>query len=357
MKIAIGAPLFLAFLTLSGWPVTVEAEVPRDNWLVPPALRPGDTIMLVAPAGPSDEAPVRQFAKQLETQGYHVVIPANLFRRNHYLAGSDDDRADELNAAIRDPKVNAIFPCRGGYGLMRILDRIDYEALRANPKVIIGFSDLTALHLAVAKKAHVITLHSPMPEASLARNGAKVAYANELFWRTIRADGFAKSPASAYVIPMPADGPKAKTLVPGKARGRLVGGNLTLINSTLGTPYAIEAAGKILFIEDTGEAPYRIDRYLTQLRLAGLLNSVAGVVVGQFSEADQAETDRVLREFFSKLKVPVIINFPVGHTPYNATLPHGAVVELDADKATLRVEEVPVEAKPFARAAEGAPKS
>jgi len=294
--------------------------------------------------------------QQLEKQGYHVIVPEKLFRRQAYLAGTDDDRAEELNAAIRNPKVNAIFPCRGGYGLMRTLDRLDYAALRAHPKMIIGYSDLTALHLAVAKRARVITFHSPMPESSLWRSGPGVDYANDLFWRTVQADGFSSNSTPGYVIPVPADQPKPKTLVPGKAQGRLVGGNLTLINSTLATPYAIDAAGKILFIEDTGESPYRVDRYLTQLRLARILDSVAGVVIGHFSETDEADTDRVLREFFSPLKVPVIINFPVGHVPTNATLPHGALVELDADQATLRVLESPLESKPSAPEAEGQPK-
>ncbi|WP_422924647.1 S66 peptidase family protein [Singulisphaera sp. PoT] len=347
-RIVVAASAFL-LAALLATPGRSAEPVADESWLKPPALRPGDTIMLVAPAGPSDETRVRAFARQLEKQGYHVIIPANLFRRRAYLAGSDDERADELNAAIKDPKVDAIFPCRGGYGLMRTLDRIDYAALRAHPKMIIGFSDLTALHLAVARKAHVITFHSPMPEASLAKSGPGIDYANDLFWKSVRSDGFAASPTPGYIIPPPPGEPKPTTLVPGKARGRLVGGNLTLINSTLATPYAIEASGKILFIEDTGEAPYRIDRYLTQLRLAGILDSVAGIVVGHFSESDVVDTERVLREALSGLKVPVILNFPVGHVPINATLPHGALAELDADQGTLRILESPLTTEPSAR--------
>jgi muramoyltetrapeptide carboxypeptidase len=313
----------------------------QEEWVKPHALRPGDTVMLVAPAGPPDKERVLQFVKQLEAKGYRVVLPKGLFRREHYLAGTDDERADELNAAIRDPKVRAIFPCRGGYGLTRILDRIDYAALRKDPKIITGFSDLTALHLAIARKARVITFHSPMPEFDLRREDGDYAYAAKSFWRALLADGYQKD-RSGYAIDQPAGQPKPTRLVGGKARGRLVGGNLSLICATLGTPYALEAKGNILLIEDTGEAPYRVDRMLSQLRLAGVLDEVAGVVVGDFSKTDRKETDRVLREYLGKLKVPVVLDFPVGHTVYNATLPHGALVELDADAPSLRLLENPV---------------
>jgi muramoyltetrapeptide carboxypeptidase len=313
----------------------------QDEWIRPPALRPGDTIALVAPAGPADKERVFEFAKQLEAKGFRVQLPKGLFRRSGYLAGTDDARAAELNAAIRDPNVRAIFPCRGGYGLTRILDRIDYAALRKNPKIITGYSDLTALHLAVARKARLITFHSPMPEFDLRRTDGEYEYAARSFWRTLLASEY-KSGEKGYTVALPQGKPKPERLVGGKDRGRLIGGNLTLICATLGTPYAPELKGTILLLEDTGEAPYRVDRMLSQLRLAGVLDSVAGVVVGDFSKTDVKDVDRVVREYLGKLKVPVVINFPVGHTVQNATLPHGALVELDADAPALRVLENPV---------------
>ena len=242
-----------------------------------------------------------------------------------YLAGTDEERAAELNAMIRDPKVRAIFPCRGGYGLTRILDRIDYAALRKNPKIITGFSDLTALHLAVARKARVITFHSPMPMSNLWQGDReKFLFAAKSFKRAVFADEYKKG-ENGYLIAVPEDAKPVK-VIGGTARGRLLGGNLSLICSTLGTPYAIEPKGAILFIEDVHEAPYRVDRMLSQLRLAGVLDAVAGVVVGNFSGKDPndaQEIDRVLREYFGALKVPVVMNFPVGHIPQNATMPHG----------------------------------
>jgi muramoyltetrapeptide carboxypeptidase len=326
--------------------VTSGAELPKDaDWVVPPGLKPGDTIAFVAPAAPAELPSMRAYADILEKAGYKVIIPKDIEnRKQNYLGGTDEQRADEINQFLRDPKVRAIFPVRGGYGLTRIIDRIDYAALRKDPKIITGYSDLTALHLAVAREARVVTFHSPMPMRDLWREDqAEYAFAARSFRRAVFADQYPQG-QTGFPIAMPADH-RPVALVGGKARGRLLGGNLTLICSTLGTPYAIQPQKAILFIEDVNEAPYRIDRSLSQLRLAGVLDSLAGVVVGSFTSkepTDAAETDRVLREYFGKMKIPALMNFPVGHTPRNATLPHGGLVELDADKGELRVVENPV---------------
>jgi len=322
-------------------PAEGRGEVKPQEWIKPQALRSGNTIAFVAPASPIDKDPVLKYAKQLEEAGFRVILPKRLDRTERFLAGSDDERAAELNAAIRDPKVRAIFPCRGGYGLTRILDRIDYAALRADPKIITGFSDLTALHLAVARQARVVTFHSPMPERYLWREDGDFAYSASSFRRALLADRYKKG-EEGYTVELPPDRARPVKLVGGKARGRLVGGNLTLICSTLGTPYALEPRGNILFLEDTGEKPYQIDRALSQLRLAGILDAVAGVVVGTFEKTDPKEVEKILRDYLGKRTIPVVTNFPVGHGHFNATLPHGARVELDADAGTLRVLENPV---------------
>ncbi len=335
----------LAALALGA--TTAYAHDPRGttDWIRPAALKPGDTIAFVAPAGPAELAPMRAYADRLEKDGYRVIIPPGIeHRRSGYLAGSDEDRAAELNRMIRDPRVRAIFPVAGGYGLTRILDRIDYAALRQHPKIISGYSDLTALHLAIARQVRLVTFHSPMPIYNLWKGDkAEFAFAAASFRRAVFADQYKKG-ESGYAIAVPRDAKPVK-LVGGTARGRLLGGNMTLICSTLGTPYALEPTGAILLLEDTNEAPYRVDRMLSQLRLAGVLGAVAGVVVGSFSpneHPDAKEIDRVLREALGKLKVPVLMKFPVGHTPLNATLPHGGLVELDADGGTLRLLEDPV---------------
>jgi muramoyltetrapeptide carboxypeptidase len=327
------APLFNRPRIARAW----EASDDRP-WKKARTLRAGDPIMFVAPAGPADPERVEASRRRCEALGFRVIIPKNLFRRERYLAGSDDERAAELNAAFRDPDVRAIFPCRGGYGLMRILSRLDYEAIRNDPKIITGYSDLTALHMAIARHSRVITFHSPMPQNSLYRDDGDHAYASSNFWRLVRGEGFAVSSE----IELPKGRAMPVKLVGGRATGRLMGGNLTLICSTLGTPYAVEPAGNILLIEDTGEAPYRVDRMFAQLRLAGILDQVAGLLVGTFDETDVNGVDTVVRDHCARLKIPVILNFPVGHTPFNATLPHGGLVELDADALRVRLVENPL---------------
>jgi muramoyltetrapeptide carboxypeptidase len=328
----------------AGASLAADDERLADTWLKPRALRAGDTIQFVALSGPVNEQRVALCRERFEKMGFRISLAEKLSGRDRYLAGSDDDRVNEINAALHDPRVAAIFPCRGGYGLTRILDRIDYDALRASPKMIIGFSDVTALHLAVARKARVITFHSPMPEFSLLKDNGEYAYSFNSFWHMVRLEKHQDGPGK-WDIDLPQSGPRPSTLVGGKARGRLLGGNLSLVCATLGTPYALEAKGAILFLEDTGEAPYRIDRMLSQLRLAGILSQVSGVVLGTFERTDEKEVQTVLKDYFAKLKVPVVMNFPIGHGTYNATLPHGALAELDADDLHLRLLESPVRAE------------
>ena len=345
MTRAIAALLFVAL-------PAVGQDLP---WKKPAALKPGDTIAFVAPAGAvgGDLSRIQSYAKQLESAGYKVrVTPGVEARRLRYLAGTDEERAAEVNAAFRDPEVRGVFAVRGGYGLTRIIDKLDYDALRKDPKVVTGFSDLTALHLACAAKARVVTFHSPLVLTSLDKTTPDVAFANDAFRRAVFADRYSKH-EFGYPIPVTTDGLKPAKLVGGTARGRLVGGNLSLIVATMGTPYAIQPKGNILFLEDVSEPPYRIDRYLSQLRLAGVLDQVAGVVLGQFTNeksdrqpTDPTTTDEVLTEYFGKLKVPVLKNFPMGHVAQNATFPHGATAELDADSLTLRLVENPVVVSP-----------
>ncbi|QEG28042.1 putative murein peptide carboxypeptidase [Gemmata obscuriglobus] len=323
-------------------PATPASAAQPPAWTRPAALRPGDTIAFVAPAGPADAEKVAKAKERFEKMGFKVSVPPSLTtRKNRYLAGTDEERAAELNAAFKDKGSQAVFAVKGGYGLTRILHLIDYEAIRNNPKVVLGFSDLTGLHLAIAKKCRLVTFHGPMPQYGLYRDDAGFGYSSDVFWRTVSADKYPKGD-SGYTVPLPTDGPKPRKLVGGKAKGRLVGGNLTLIGATMGTPYEIEADGNILFLEDTGEKAYRIDRVLSQLRLSGHLDRFAGVILGTFDGADEVELDAVFRDYFAGRKVPVVTNFPVGHTPFNATLPHGGLVELDADAGTVKVLEAPV---------------
>jgi len=327
----------LAAATLYSAPPT-----PPTAWVRPPALKPGDTIAFVAPAGPADAARVADGRARFEKLGFKVNVPATLpTRRDRYLAGTDAERAAEFNAAARDKSVRAIVAIKGGYGLTRILDQLDYAALTADPKIVAGFSDLTGLHLAVARHCRLVTFHSPMVQFGLYRDGDGYDFSNDLFWRTLRADRYAKG-GGGFAVPAPTGQPRPRGIVAGTARGRLVGGNLSLLGATVGTPYEIEPDGNILFVEDTGEKGYRVDRLFSQLRLAGLLARFAGVVLGSFDGTDDGELAAVVRDYFGASKVPVVAGYPVGHTPFNATLAHGARVELDAAAGTLTYLEAPV---------------
>jgi muramoyltetrapeptide carboxypeptidase len=316
------------------------------DWIKPKGLKRGDTIALVATSGPADRTLVLAYQKQMEAIGFVVKFDERMLdRKKEYLAGSDDQRVEELNQAIRDPQVRGILPVRGGFGLTRILDRVDYEALRRDPKVITGYSDITALHLANARMSRVISFHSPMPMSNLARSDLpEYAFANQSFERMLLVDKFPKTMiGEAIGVPK---GHQVKTLQGGRSQGRLIGGNLTLVVSTLGTRYAMEPAGAILFLEDVHEEAYRVDRMLSQLRLAGILDSVAGIVMGRFTykePSDELKIGLVIEEYMKQVRCPVIANFPVGHVPENATLPFGAQVEVDADQGKLIVMEEPCE--------------
>lgn len=315
----------------------------QAQWTKAPVLKSGAVIAFVAPAGPVNVDLMLKAKQRFEGMGFRVLVPDGIDRKDGYLAGSDAQRAAEFNAAIANKDVNAVFAVRGGCGIMRILTLIDYQAIEKNPKIIAGFSDVTALHLAIAKKCRLVTFHSPMPQCSLFNEDDDgYRYSSQQFWRWIWADKYTDVDNTIW---LPKDRPPPVSLAPGKARGRLVGGNLSLICATIGTAYQIESKDNILFIEDTNEKAYRIDRFLCQLKLAGLLAEFVGVVIGTFDGVDEKELQHVFADYFGKSTVPVITNYPVGHTQYNATFAHGALVELNADTLSICFLELPVNLK------------
>lgn len=344
--------MVLYSLAMTGCALRPE-RIPQP--LRPAALAPGDTIAFVAPAGRLDRTRMQRARSRLEALGFRVRVPDDLYRARGYLAGDDETRAAELMAAFADPEVKAIFPGTGGYGTTRILDRLDYDLIRKNPKILVGFSDITALHLAIGKKTGLITFHSPNPMYGLGSEGNLKPFSAACFWRALlrdryyAADGRPLSPGYAYTLPAGVE--PTRVLAPGVARGRLTGGNLSLVVALMGTPYEIETAGRVLFLEDVGERPYRIDRYLSQLRLAGKLDKPAAILLGQFADCapqkdeDSLTLEEVFDDYFAHLGVPVIANFPTGHAPHNATLPFGAMVEIDANRNRVAVLENPVSLK------------
>lgn len=295
-----------------------------------PALSSEGLVAVIAPAGPgmldTDKA-----VQWMRARGHELRIFPGVYEKNGYLAGSDEVRLNDFHAAFADPDVKAIICLRGGYGTPRLLDRIDFQLLRDNAKPFVGYSDITALHLAISRYAGFVTFHGPLLNADLL--GDKEPSTVTSFFAFLRGQMKAGS-----VLSHPAAYPLT-AVEPGIAQGRLLGGNLSIIAATMGTPYQIDAEGVILFIEDVNEPLYRIDRLLTQLRLAGTLSRLQGVLVGDVAGVDVEALNRLLKQTFKPLGIPVLSGWRSGHCDPNLTLPMGALVTLDADAQTLVLEQ------------------
>ncbi len=314
--------------------------------LKPPVLRPGDTVGMVAPASNAYEPEEIQIAKEtMELYGFKVVLGRNINAQNGYLAGSDAQRAADLNEMFRRPEIRGIVTFSGGYGCSRILPLLDYQQMQRSPKVIVGHSDITALLIGIYQKTGMITFHG---SSGLTGVGE---YAMEHFRRAI----MTTQPIGEIAKPpKPAAGTVERnnrliTIVPGRVTGQLIGGNLTLVTNLIGTPFEPDTRGKILFLEDIGEEPYRIDRMLTQLWLAGKLQDAAGIALGRFVDCYPKEfrpsffqtisLENVLRDRLEPLGKPTLYNLMFGHVRENAVLPIGASATLDATAKTLIVNE------------------
>ena len=310
----------------------------------PSALLVGDTVAFCAPSGFLDSVRMSLAKTRLEEKGFYIIQEQSLFRRWGYLAGTDEQRANELMTYFRDKSVKAIFPGTGGYGSTRILSMLDYNIIKDNPKIFIGFSDITALHVAFNQLGDLITFHTPNPMYGLGSEKGLEPISELYFWSLIM-----NSDDYNYEIPFDlyGDSLKVQTMVPGVASGKLVGGNLSLLCSTMGSDYEIQTDGSILFIEDVGEAPYRIDRYLRELKLAGKLDVVNGIIIGRFSRRESESPDKpsdfkmsqVFQQYFLEMNVPVIFDFPAGHGSKNISLPLGSNVLIDTKNEIFKVLE------------------
>jgi muramoyltetrapeptide carboxypeptidase len=268
------------------------------------------------------------------TRRYDVVYDEGMFQRDGFLAGNDERRAEELNSYLRDPDIRAIVCARGGYGVMRILDRLDADALRRDPKVIVGFSDITAL-AGWAIAAGVRPIHGPML-VQLARLPEE-----DLDWL------FKLLETATAPGPVPAQMTRTGARGGGTIEGRLIGGNLEIVTRLIGTPYAFDTGASVLFCEEVGERPYRVDRMLTQMKLAGALDGVRAVVAGDFIRCDEPDgtpptVQEVIAERLESFDIPGVIGLPIGHAERNLALPVGASCALDLATATLVLEEAAV---------------
>ncbi|BAV77544.1 muramoyltetrapeptide carboxypeptidase [Pseudomonas chlororaphis subsp. aurantiaca] len=295
-----------------------------------PALPSQGLIGLIAPAGPA-ALDTEQAVRWMRARGYSLRIYPGVQQKDGYLAGSDEVRLNDLHAAFADDDVDAILCLRGGYGSPRLLDRIDYDLLRRHAKPFVGYSDITALHLAINRHAGFVTFHGPMLNADLL--GEKQPPTESSLFSLLRGQLKAGS-----LFAHPAAYPLT-TIEPGIACGQLLGGNLSLIAATMGTPYEINGDDIILFIEDINEPLYRIDRLLTHLRLAGTLDRLRGVLVGDVAGVEPQALAGLLKQTFEPLRIPVLAGWRSGHCDPNLTLPLGAMVRLDAGEKQLILEQ------------------
>lgn len=299
--------------------------------LKPKALKKGDCIGIVAPASPhrSDDK-LNSGIKYLEQLGYKIVLGKHTNDKIGYLAGTDKSRASDINNFFKNKNIKAIFCTRGGYGSHRILDLIDYNIIKRNPKIFVGYSDITALQLAIFKKTGLVTFSGPMVVSDLSEKLS--VDSEEHFWKCLT------SPIPVGVIKM-FENQTLKVLTHGKVSGKILGGNLSVIAALVGTSYLPSFENSILILEDIEERPYRIDRMLNQLKLADMLDDLSGVILGDFSTClpEKNKPSLKLEEIFKSVlkNIPIMMNFKFGHIRNSITIPYGINVKLDTKKGEI----------------------
>ena len=319
-------------LLVTQLPAVAQNNLSLSSIIKPPRLKVGDTVGLISPAGVVDQKTVDEFTKILSELGLKVKLGKHILDRYGYLAGKDSNRAADVNAMFADPSVAGIFTMAGGWGCNRILPLLDYNLIHQNPKIIMGFSDVTSLILAIYARSGIITFHGPL--ATSTWNQFSVEHVRRILF-----DGEAMILINLLTTPV-------ETITSGKARGGLVGGNLSLVTALVGSGYLPDWDKKILFIEEVREDVYRVDRMLTQLKLAGILDKIAGFIFGQCTKCTPGEDNEpsltlqeVLSDHIKPLGIPAWYGSMIGHIPDKFTLPLGVEVEIDADLGVIRMLE------------------
>ena len=309
--------------------------------VLPPPLNKGDTVALVSPSAATDDRLNLQLSQEvMEALGFRVRTGAHYGARRGHLAGTDQARAADLNAAFADDEVKAVICVRGGSGAARVLPLLDYATIRANPKVLLGYSDITALHNAILARTGLVTFHGPNGTGSWNRFNADQF--DRLFFKRERMQYRNLVEAGDELVPRRN---RTLTIAGGKASGELVGGNLTVLTALAGSPYLPDFGGKILFLEDVSEAPYRIDRMFSTLKLMGALDRIAGIVFGECTDCDPGDgygsltLDEILDDHIRPLGIPAYRGAMIGHIRQQFIVPVGGRVEMDADAGTFRLLE------------------
>ena len=301
-------------------------------------LLKGDVIGIISPASAvDDERLIQSGIKYLEGLGYRTKLGKNVGKVRGYLAGTDEERVEDIHQMFSDQKVKAIFCLRGGYGAFRLLDKIDYKLIQDNPKIFVGYSEITSLQMAFLKKSNLISFAGPMVVSNFSNEISN--YTEENFWRMIT---FTKKLGKVKLPELD----NLQSLNLGIAAGRLIGGNLAVFASLLGTKYLPDLNNKILFLEDISELPYKIDRMLNQLRLSNVFNKIRGIILGSFSDCIEPDSnkktltiDEVWSDYFRGIDCPVIHSFPHGHIKDILTLPIGTRIKLNATKCYIEFTE------------------
>lgn len=325
---AVAAPLVGTVTVTTGGTPALAAPAPARR---PAALRAGDRVRVVAPGGPVDPTLIDRGVQILRGWGLEVEVAPHVYDRWGYLAGRDADRLSDLNDALRDRGVRGVFAARGGYGCQRIVDGVDVGAARRDPKVLVGFSDVTSLHGRLWREAQLVTFYGPMVNWNDTRTGPESEESLRAAVMTTEPVVLTRDPAES----------SAAVEVPGQARGRLLGGTLTMIDTSVGAGDVPDFDGAILLIEDVDEAPYSYDRMLTHLRRVGALRKLAGVAVGQLVNAGppgEFDAPAVLRDRLGDLRIPVLGGLKIGHGRGQLTVPLGVPATIDTTTGTLTVE-------------------
>jgi len=304
----------------------------------PEKLKKGEIIGIISPASsPLDPSKLASGVKYLEKLGYRVEIGNNVGKVNGYLAGTDQERADDLNSMFRNKNVKAIICVRGGYGAFRILDKINYKLIRDNPKIFVGFSEITAIQTAILHNAGLITFAGPMVASDFA-NGLS-SYTEEMFWRVITSN----KKLSRLKYPGQT---RLSAITKGSATGRILGGNLAVFNALIGSPYFPLLKDRILLLEDVAELPYKVDRMFNQLKMLKVFNKVKGIVLGRFVDCYEHDPMKktltlgeVMEDYLNDLKIPVVYTFPHGHIKDKLTVPIGLNIKMNATKGFIEYTE------------------
>lgn len=293
----------------------------------PPRLMKGDTVGIIAPASPPDQSQLIKSIEFLHELGLHIKFGKHITKRNGYLAGEDEERLEDFHEMFLDNEIKGIFCARGGYGSARFANYIDFQIIKEHPKIFWGYSDITFLHNAIRQETGLVTFHGPMLASDMGKEDVH-PMTKQFFYQLFH----------PVTIVYTEDISPLETIIEGQTEGIIAGGNLSLLVSTLATPFEINTKGKILFLEDVNEKPQSVDRMLNQLLMAGKLTDAEGILIGDFNGEELSQIDEVINDYLLKANRPAMKGFKIGHCSPNISIPLGVYAKIDTDKKMVTIE-------------------